>query len=756
MSVNSHNHIKIGSSSKNSKVVGGFSFGVTGGDDYGPTTTSITGGTGTGFYNGITPPVGGYTIYSIVGGNIYANVANNDTEGMFYLQSLGATGTTISEMLAWAEGNGSVIARPAEYTLSDLPGASQATTGQTSLLITTVDGSPNWHYVIFDFINNLITTPYDMGALVSDYSNSNYINFTNLGGYLVTLHSTNDWSTQKHYFISANGVLVETYSATASMDTSSDFSVAYIQDYDNQIFKYFDGLHVYTRDYSNVTNNSFYPSYYYDLGGSDGGILTYYDDGTTGYIENNYQGNIILLRSYNINSYNIDAQTQVISNYTLLIQQHNGGYYYRMDIVDNSNGNLLHRIPLDDYIYQDYNLDFYGTGKVHVIFSNYGDTTVPYRIVNYDGVSDTSIVVDQPNDGNFTNYNTYYTTNYPYLDTGNPSESLFLEFYGNQSNYNSNFYQYGYYKIYSFYDGCTTPSIFTLNDTGIQDKGANYTHAASNHLYQLISTGLTTLEIAVLGGATEQIIETDIVIYDNAGNGGMDDTNSSVMGDNMYLMTYSGNSNGNTTAYVFGKISGTTYGMRASLSMDNNNNNYYQGNGFIYLIDFNNSQAWYFNDAVSGFTQADYLSNINSRDTEYSYRPPHYERRLGYVFYSQDTLEAYVLTKNSISPKVALESNNGNYEIEMGESGFMYTYNNTSDGTVVIDIYDLTMTRIQRITTSEYSWDTNYIIGNRYIVQTSDNSGNKVYYRITPTTHESITLPSNSHDNGPNANDSVN
>jgi hypothetical protein len=757
MSVTSHNHIKVGPSSKNAKTVGNFSFGVSGGDDYGPTTTTITGGTGTGFYNGIVPPVGGYTLYQQVGGNIYARVANDDAECILILKDYGYTGAdNITDALIWANTQSDVISRPAEYTLSDLPGASQATTGQTSLLITTIDGSPNWHYVIFDFTNNLITTPYDMGAVVSDYENSNYINSTVYGGYIVTLHSTNDWNTQKHYFISANGVLVESYDTTGSTDSSTDFIAQYLQDYNNSILKYFDGIHVYTRDYSTLGYNQFYVSYNYDLGGSDGGILTYWYDGTTGYIENNYQGNVILLKSYNINAYNIDPQSYVMSNYTFLIQQHSSGDYYRMDIVDNQTGNLLQRIPLDDYSYQNYNLDFYGMGKGIVLFQNYGDTSVPWRMINYDGVTDTLIVTDQPNDGNYNDYNINYTTDYPYLDDGNPSESAFVEFYNNSYNsYNNFIYLYGYYKTYSFYDGCSTPNIYTLNDTGALDKGVSYNSQISNHFYRLISTGLTTLEISILGEPTEQIIETNIVVYDNAGNGGMDDANTSIMGDNLFMMTFSGNSTNASTAYVFGKISGNTYGMRASLSLDNNNYDYWRGNGFVYFIDFDNSQAWYFNDAVSGFTQVDYLSNIGSSNTNYTYRPPNFERRPTYVFYSRDTFEAYVLTKNSMSPKVTLEPNNGNYEFEIGDSGLMYIYNNTSDGAVVIDVYDLTMSRTQRIVTTEYSYNDYYIIGNRYIVETSDGSGNKVYYRITPTTHESITLPSNGYDNGPTANDPI-
>jgi hypothetical protein len=759
MSVNSHNHIKVGSSSKNSKVVGGFSFGVTGGDDYGPTTTSITGGTGTGFYNGITPPVGGYTIYSIVSGNIYANVANNDTEGMFYLQSLGATGTTISEMLAWAEASGNVIARPAEYTLSDLPGAAQATTGQTSILLTSVVGSPNWHYVVFDFTNNLITTPYDLGISYSDYSSRN-IYYTNNKGYLVYFNYVSDYNNKHLYFISANGVLVETYGAEMyDSDINYGNNTSYVIDRTNSLFKYFDGFHVYTRDISTSNSPSFSAPYYYDdFGGYDGGVQTTWNDGTYEYVEYNYQGTVNLLNTRNMSNYNMDYFNYQLSNYTVLVESHSGsGQYYRIDIHDNITGTRLQRLPVDDLFFSYYDLYFYGNGKMIILLYNYGDTSVPYRMINYDGVIDRVITVDQPNDGNYTNRSSHYTTDYPNLNNGNPSESFFWDFYGNNNSYNNFMNVYGYFKTYSFYDGCTTPSVFTLTDTGNYDKAICNNYATSNHLYRLISTGLTTLEVLILGDSTETVIETGILLCDNSNNG-MNAAQARIIGDNIYFESFSGNTVDfyNFTSYVVGKISGTTYDIKASHIFSSTNYDYWYGFDFIYVVDFDNSQAWYYNKSVTGFTETYFLgNNMSSADTEYFYRPPYFERRPTYIFYSQDTYEAYVLTKNSISPKVTLEPNNGIHVFQIGLSGLTYVYARASDGVIVIDVYDLSLTLKQRIVTNENSYNQSYIVNDRYIVVTNDNSGNFVYYRLTLTTYETITLPDGGYEDGPAPNDVV-
>ena len=73
-----------------------FKIGVRGCDDYGPTNVS-------GFYNGITPPVGGYTIYvhkESQGPSVH--VAYDDSQCIFFLKSFGATGNTINEVLNWS------------------------------------------------------------------------------------------------------------------------------------------------------------------------------------------------------------------------------------------------------------------------------------------------------------------------------------------------------------------------------------------------------------------------------------------------------------------------------------------------------------------------------------------------------------------------------------------------------------------------------------------------------------------------------
>lgn len=93
-----------------------FKIGVDGLDDYGPTSV-------TGFYDGITPPIGGYTIYvhkESDGPSIH--VAHSNEQCIFFLKSFGATGTTISDVLSWSTGRTDMWVQSTDLTHTDITG----------------------------------------------------------------------------------------------------------------------------------------------------------------------------------------------------------------------------------------------------------------------------------------------------------------------------------------------------------------------------------------------------------------------------------------------------------------------------------------------------------------------------------------------------------------------------------------------------------------------------------------------------------
>jgi hypothetical protein len=116
------NYLKTGTTTHNVVIEKSFKVGITGLDDYGAATDSFTGNTGNQFWTGITPPNGGYTIYvakPFQGPSIH--IANDNNQCIFFLKSFGSTGSTISDVLAWADAQTNIWVVNADLTLADVP-----------------------------------------------------------------------------------------------------------------------------------------------------------------------------------------------------------------------------------------------------------------------------------------------------------------------------------------------------------------------------------------------------------------------------------------------------------------------------------------------------------------------------------------------------------------------------------------------------------------------------------------------------------
>ena len=213
----STNHFKFGASGISSATRGGFSVGVTNGADYGPTST-------TGFWNGVTPPAGGYVIYvdkASQGPSIH--VAANDSQCIGMLLEMGATGSTISDVLAWAAGQANMAVLSAELTLGDLPGAgaSIVTSGLALHLdANTYSGTGTWN----DLTTNGFTATKQGTLPFTSAGDLSYFTFNGGANYLLGNAGLNTAVTNP-----VDGTLGTTISAVFQMSNVSLGSILFSQ-----------------------------------------------------------------------------------------------------------------------------------------------------------------------------------------------------------------------------------------------------------------------------------------------------------------------------------------------------------------------------------------------------------------------------------------------------------------------------------------------------------------------------------------------
>lgn len=104
------NVFKSGNTATNGSIYdGNFTIGIDSTFDFGPTSA-------TSFWNGVTPPSGGYTIYQNKAANGPSiRTAENDTQLVSVLQSMGSTGTTAAGALNWARQQSEIMVANIDY-----------------------------------------------------------------------------------------------------------------------------------------------------------------------------------------------------------------------------------------------------------------------------------------------------------------------------------------------------------------------------------------------------------------------------------------------------------------------------------------------------------------------------------------------------------------------------------------------------------------------------------------------------------------
>ena len=198
--------------------------------DYGPTSTS-------GFYNGITPPISGYTFYinkPSGGPSIY--VSTGDTQTIQLIQSLGGTGSTIENTLSWVASQSDIVVANKDYE-------NIVTSGMVLNLDAGFTGSyPKGNQQWYD-----ISGSGNTGTL------TNGPTFNSLSGGSIVFDGSDDYVNLPHIFdISSGGVTWNIWFKASSTSWSPLFSDWYNNQWSFNIQVYQGNITVNIRNASNV------------------------------------------------------------------------------------------------------------------------------------------------------------------------------------------------------------------------------------------------------------------------------------------------------------------------------------------------------------------------------------------------------------------------------------------------------------------------------------------------------------------------
>jgi hypothetical protein len=146
--------------------------------------------------------------------------------------------------------------------------------------------------------------------------------------------------------------------------------------------------------------------------------------------------------------------------------------------------------------------------------------------------------------------------------------------------------------------------------------------------------------------------------------------------------------------------------------------------------------GFYVYSGSTGFTSTDYYNNLSST-SQYSSGTGRYNGAM--VLYNTDQLDFRVLTSTGITNEFSFPEYNS-FDIEIGESKFMFVYNETNGGVTKIRLYNFSGTLLNSETTTwTNGWNDTYGVKDRFVVMNYDGDNTVEVYLVSENTITSVT-----------------
>jgi len=586
-----------------------------------------------------------------------------------------------------------------------------AETTESTLIVSSPSGSTEYYYTVFNYRTNRSTGLIGLELDRNVWSNWDNYPLTN-SGYVLFFGDSSD--NVIVHFMDYTGNIIDTYSANTSYYDYDDLDgkIVYFDDRTNGLFKYFDGKNVrtYTYDSSDlsisiqwdwdaVTSNDCFAIMEHStsantdtlkvINGSTITDIKTIDRSGTSYISDVFlynNGNFIVLSIYDISGYTS------FEFYT-------------------TSGTLLDTLDLTGEQYDYRNVFFYGTNKFGLIIFNDFDSNIDYIIASFDGRSNTLLSTTHERGTNYQGYNTYSQSKGIGPDSSQ-AESLFITLYHEiETSYEVVITDY--LDIIKIFDNTTSIDTYTFT-SGVTAYHVNCVEVENNTLFFPIydvEDSLTMMSITPSGNV-DYNVSTGITYYSYwCGS----------FGDYSYLLPWTGNTNEGGIMYIF-NTDGTLF---TEVTIDATSGGWeydYTSDIFMY-IHYDAGIVKYFNKnkvltTISG--------NFNSYETSNNYFKSNFKYESSILIYNDMTGAARIINPRNVSKQFTLPDNL-DYSIRVGRNSVMFTYINSSTEFVNIAVYDLDGNLLNNITTTDTTWNDNYLINDRGYVQswsTNDAVGN--------------------------------
>jgi hypothetical protein len=507
-------------------------------------------------------------------------------------------------------------------------------------------------------------------------------------------------------------------------------------DFDLGVFKYSNGVDVYTYEYDG-SRYTFDIQWDYDATMSDTSFIVIKYDMGQGIdhhaVKFNADGTQTTLKSWTNNDY-IDYNFQLQFNNDIFVIENydtDNGQYRSIEICG-LDGTVLETVVLGGAIYTCKDYGFYGDNKYFVSFYSCNDYNLDYKIIQYNFNTTTLIETSHVRGTEYSNFSWRSDSNF--WPNENLTENLVLTFHSNWGNWTSfgppmDYVDFMYifgnqssFTTYQFTNGATVNIWPWLDQSG------------SNMFRGRCNTGDAVASVFTITSGTTHIeslgVNIDNIYNDNYWN----------IDDRTVYGFYTDQDYTGFTMTLIGLTGGTQDTKNLTFSGawgDNQSRSQYKTFYFGANTVANGNEGWYINDNTTGFTSTGYYYWQSNSDQFYT---PTFLENSNLVLYHYGNNVARVLTSTGISQEFSLSAWNNNKNIEVGDNMFMHIYDD-GNNYYHVKLYDFEGTLLNTLDTTFTNYDESSAVKDRFVVRFYNNDTETyVMYMISANSIQSVSL----------------
>jgi hypothetical protein len=608
---------------------------------------------------------------------------------------------------------------------------------QLFVYVDKIIGSNNYGIGILNF-DDFTAEVIDLGV-DSTYWNNVNVQPLQDSGFMHVFEGDSDYQEKLVIFTDVSGSEIGRYSGTTDNRNADSLNgrVLTYEDEDNGVLTYSNGRTVHTYTYDPLTHYIDI-EWYDDAVTSDNKFIiekwddvpplsgwTYNGPGSS-YIVNPEDGTETLFKTWTDGTYvrhKMQANTDFIVVETEIQGASNS--YTNFEIYDTS-GTILETVSLTGATYNSRSSDFLGDNKYCAVYHNINDDDVDYKIIHYDGDTQTLTQTSHVHGTSYTDFSVDDDSDF-WPNDSTLNGGVVIVFHNEVDNVNIG-------PVVTYCDfvymlrNQTTFTTYQLADNVemvIQDYGQQSnmyrTIMARGDFFEFLtitSTGqtITTTQIP-FSGITYVNSEDlgDRTIYEVISNEYMDIDLLLVSEDGTILDTLSKNLN-----------------TQNSYNSDSERTSAY----FNFSLSGGTSEGYYVYSGSTGFTSTGVYNTVNYAEVYYT---DTFLNPGVMVLHSNGELGFRVLSLTGITSELSFPEYDS-YGIRVGENGFMFVYEDSNDnGNVKINLYNLSGTLINSQATTYSAWDDTFGIKDRFVVK-FNNEGYNEYFLVSEETITSVEL----------------